>query len=199
MSLYPLFLKLAGRAVLVVGGGPVALGKVRALLEAGAVITLVSPQVEAELEALEKKGNISITRRSFEQSDVEGSWLVVAAATPAVNRSVAAAAESARLFVNAVDDPSAATAYGGGVATARRRHRRDLDRRRGARARRPPARGARRDPARRSRGLDGGGGAPADRVARRVAMDERRPLLLQAARAHLATPGRRSPAVNDRP
>ena len=115
MSLYPLFLKLAGRQVLVVGGGPVALGKVRALLEAGAAITVVAPEIEPELESLEKKGNISIVRRLFEQSDVEGSWLVVAAAPPAVNRSVAAAAESLRLFVLAVDDTSAASAYGAGT------------------------------------------------------------------------------------
>ena len=115
MSLYPLFLKLAGRRVLVVGGGPVALGKVRALLEAAAVVTVVAPEIEPELEALEKKGNISIARRSFERSDVEGSWLVVAAAPPAVNRSVAAAAESLRLFVLAVDDTSAASAYGAGT------------------------------------------------------------------------------------
>jgi siroheme synthase-like protein len=115
MSLYPLFLKLAGRQVLVVGGGPVALGKVRALLEAGAVLTVVAPQIDPELEALEKKGNISIARRSFERSDVEGRWLVVAAAPPAVNRSVAAAAESLRLFVLAVDDTSAASAYGAGT------------------------------------------------------------------------------------
>ncbi len=101
--------------MLVVGGGPVALGKVRALLEAGAVVALVAPQIDPELEALEKKGNISIARRSFERNDVEGSWLVVAAAPPAVNRSVAAAAESLRLFVLAVDDTSAASAYGAGT------------------------------------------------------------------------------------
>jgi siroheme synthase-like protein len=115
MSLYPLFLKLAGRQVLVVGGGPVALGKVRALLEAGALVTVVAPQIDPELEALEKKGNISVARRSFEQSDVGGRWLVVAAAPPAVNRLVAAAAESLRLFVLAVDDTSAASAYGAGT------------------------------------------------------------------------------------
>ena len=115
ISLYPLFLKLAGRRVLVVGAGPVALGKVRVLLEAGAVVTVVAPQIQPELEEFEKKGNISIQRRSFEQSDVEGSWLVVAAAPPAVNRSVAAAAESLRLFVLAVDDTSAASAYGAGT------------------------------------------------------------------------------------
>jgi len=115
ISLYPLFLKLAGRHVLVVGGGPVAVAKVRALLEAGAVIKLVAPEIAPELLALAEKGNISIARRSFEQSDVEGRWLVVAAAPPAVNRSVAAAAESLRLFVLAVDDTSAASAYGAGT------------------------------------------------------------------------------------
>ena len=98
-----------------VGGGPVALAKVRALLEAGAVIKLVAPEIAPELVALAEKGNISIARRSFERSDVEGSWLVVAAAPSAVNRSVAAAAESLRLFVLAVDDTSAASAYGAGT------------------------------------------------------------------------------------
>ena len=115
IALYPLFLKLAGRQVLVVGGGPVAVAKVRALLEAQAEITVVAPEIAPELSALAEKGNISLARRCFEQSDVEGRWLVVAAAPPAVNRSVAAAAESLRLFVLAVDDTSAASAYGAGT------------------------------------------------------------------------------------
>src|SRR6185312_8178997 len=52
MALYPLFLKLAGRKVLVVGGGPVALGKVRALVEAGAEVAVVAPEVVPELAVL---------------------------------------------------------------------------------------------------------------------------------------------------
>lgn len=115
MALYPLFLKLAGRKVLVVGGGPVALGKVRALLEAEAEISVVAPEVVPELGALAEEGNISLDRRSFETRDLGGCWLVVAAAPPAVNQSVAAAAESLRLFVLAVDDTSAASAYGAGT------------------------------------------------------------------------------------
>ena len=115
MSLYPIFLKLAGRKVLVVGGGPVALAKVHALLEAGAEIAVVAPEIVPELAALAEKGNIAIARRSFEASDFGGSWLVVAAGPPEVNRSVAAAAESLRLFVLAVDDTSAASAYGAGT------------------------------------------------------------------------------------
>jgi len=115
MSLFPLFLKLAGRKVLVVGAGPVALGKVQALLEAGALVSVVAPEVVPELASLAEQGNISLERRCFETKDLGGTWLVVAAAPPEVNRSVAAAAESQRLYVLAVDDTSAASAYGAGT------------------------------------------------------------------------------------
>ncbi|HVZ86880.1 MAG TPA: bifunctional precorrin-2 dehydrogenase/sirohydrochlorin ferrochelatase [Polyangia bacterium] len=115
LPLYPLFLKLDGRRVLVVGGGPVATGKVRSLLESGAVVTLVAPEITPELRGLANDGKISVARRSFEARDLEGCWLVVAAAPPTVNRAVAAAAESQRLYVLAVDDTSAASAYGAGT------------------------------------------------------------------------------------
>ena len=115
MSLYPLFLKLAGRKVLVVGGGPVAAAKVAALRGAGAEVTVIAPEVEPALAELAAAGKISLALRSFEAADLGGAWFVVAAATPGVNRGVAAAAESQRLFVLAVDDPSAASAYGAGA------------------------------------------------------------------------------------
>jgi uroporphyrin-III C-methyltransferase/precorrin-2 dehydrogenase/sirohydrochlorin ferrochelatase len=115
MALFPLFLKLAGRKVLVVGGGPVAAAKVAALREAGAEVTVIAPDVDPALAALAAEGKISLARRSFDAADLGGAWLVVAAATPEVNRGVAAAAESRRLFVLAVDDPTAASAYGAGA------------------------------------------------------------------------------------
>ena len=115
MQLFPLFLKLAGRKVLVVGGGPVAAAKVAALRDASADIAVVAPEVEPGLAELAASGAIAIARRSFDAADLDGAWLVVAAATPDVNRGVAAAAESRRLFVLAVDDPSAASAYGAGT------------------------------------------------------------------------------------
>ena len=115
MALFPLFLKLAGRKVLVVGGGPVASAKVAALRDAGAEISVVAPEVEPGLDELARAGKITLVRRSFEAVDLGGAWFVVAAATPEVNRGVAAAAESQRLFVLAVDDPSAASAYGAGA------------------------------------------------------------------------------------
>ena len=111
MTLYPVFLKLEGRRVLLVGGGPVAAGKLEGLLAAGARVTVVAPAIVA---ALERPG-VTLERRAFEARDLDGAWWVVAAATPEVNREVQAAAESRGLFVNAVDDPAHATAYLGGV------------------------------------------------------------------------------------
>lgn len=110
-SLFPLFLKLAGKPVLVVGGGPVALEKARALLRSGADVRVVAPAVVADLAALP----VTVVRREFAESDVHGVFLVVAAATPGVNRAVLAAGTSAHLFVVAVDDPDACTAYGAAV------------------------------------------------------------------------------------
>lgn len=115
MSLYPLFLKLSGRRVLVVGGGVVATAKVAALQEAGADIAVVAPEPAPELLQAAAAGKISLARRSFDAADLAGTWFVVSAATPEVNRIVAAAAESRRLFVLAVDDQPAASAYGAGT------------------------------------------------------------------------------------
>ena len=111
MLLFPVFLKLAGRRVLVVGGGPVAASKLRALIDAGADVTVVAPDVVDVVAS----APVTIARRAFVDSDLDGVWLVVAAATPDVNRQVAAAAEARQVFVNAVDDVRNATAYLGGV------------------------------------------------------------------------------------
>ncbi|HMK74524.1 MAG TPA: bifunctional precorrin-2 dehydrogenase/sirohydrochlorin ferrochelatase [Myxococcaceae bacterium] len=111
MSLYPAFLKLSGRPVLLVGGGQVAAAKLRGLLEAKASVTVVAPRIGAELY----QPRVRILRRAFEPDDVDGCWFVVAAATPEVNRQVAQIAHAQRIFVNAVDDAEAASAYLGGV------------------------------------------------------------------------------------
>src|SRR5690606_31486852 len=110
-ALFPVFLKLSGRRVLVVGGGPVATSKLDALLAAGADLTVVAPDVTPAIAA----SGVRIERRPFDPSALDGVWLAVAAATPDVNAAVSAAAEARRLFVNAVDDPPNATAYLGGV------------------------------------------------------------------------------------
>lgn len=109
--LFPTFLKLAGRKVLVVGGGAVAVGKHAGLCAAGAVVTVVAPAVDRRL----RQPGTTVVDRPFVPSDLDDVWFVVAAATPEVNRAVAAAAEARCLFVNAVDDPAAASAYAAGV------------------------------------------------------------------------------------
>ena len=111
MDLFPAFIKLAGRRVVVIGGGPVAASKLEALLNAGADLTVVAPEIVSEI----RNSSVTILERSFRLSDLDGAWLVVAAATPDVNRAVAQAAETRHIFVNAVDDPPNASMYLGGV------------------------------------------------------------------------------------
>ena len=110
-GLFPAFLKLSGRRVLVVGGGPMAASKIQALADVGARVTVVAPEVRPEIEA----AGVTVFRRAFAAEDLDGAWFVVAAATPEVNEQVARAAEDRRVFVNAVDDPRRASAYLGGV------------------------------------------------------------------------------------
>ncbi len=109
--LFPIFLKLSGRKVVLVGGGRVAAAKLEALVETGAQLVVIAPQVRPELE----RPGISIQRREFAPADLDGAWLVIAASSGGVNRQVAAAAEERRIFLNAVDDPDAGSAYTGGV------------------------------------------------------------------------------------
>ena len=111
MAVFPVFLKLAGRRVLVVGGGPVAASKLRGLLDADATVVVVAPDVVEEIAA----APVEILRRPFVPEDLEGIWFVVAAAPPDVNREVAAAAHPRGLFVNAVDDMENATAFMGAI------------------------------------------------------------------------------------
>ncbi len=111
VPLLPVFLKLTGRPVVLVGGGPVAASKLDALLDAGARVTVVAPKVTPEIAGR----GVTVWCRPFEASDLDDAWLVVAAAPPEVNRQVAAAAEARRLFVNAVDDPPNASIYLGSV------------------------------------------------------------------------------------
>jgi uroporphyrin-III C-methyltransferase/precorrin-2 dehydrogenase/sirohydrochlorin ferrochelatase len=110
-DLLPLFLNLTGRPVLLVGGGVVAAGKCAQLVAAGADVHVVAPRVSDAI----RRTTVRISAREFDPRDLDGVWLVVAAAAPAVNRHVAAAASERRLFVNAVDDPTNASAYMGGV------------------------------------------------------------------------------------
>jgi uroporphyrin-III C-methyltransferase / precorrin-2 dehydrogenase / sirohydrochlorin ferrochelatase len=110
-ALFPAFLRLSGKRVLVVGAGPVAASKLKALLEAEALVTVVAPAIHPDFDA----PGVTKVQRPFEVSDLDGVWYVVAAAPPEVNRAVSAAAAERHLFVNAVDDPPNASVYLGAV------------------------------------------------------------------------------------
>jgi uroporphyrin-III C-methyltransferase / precorrin-2 dehydrogenase / sirohydrochlorin ferrochelatase len=110
--LFPVFLKLDGRKVVVVGGGPVASAKLAALVQTGARLTVVAPEVTPDITSTP---GVVVVLREFVPRDLDGAWFVVAAASTDVNREVAAAAEERGVFVNAVDDPDHGSAYTGGV------------------------------------------------------------------------------------
>ncbi|NDY43649.1 bifunctional precorrin-2 dehydrogenase/sirohydrochlorin ferrochelatase, partial [Dissulfurirhabdus thermomarina] len=103
---YPLFADLRGRRVVVVGGGRVAERKVEALLEAGARIVVVSPEVTETLARMAGEGRIQHVPRPFRPGDLDEAWLVVAATDdPAAQRLAYREAEARRVFCNTVDQP----------------------------------------------------------------------------------------------
>ena len=110
-ELLPVFLKLSGRSVLLVGGGRVARARLASLLAAGARVRVVAPDILPDVA----ESAAACERRAFAPADLDGAWLAVAAANGPVNREVARAAEERRVFVNAVDDVASASAYLGGV------------------------------------------------------------------------------------
>jgi len=110
-ELLPVFVNLKGRRVLVVGGGAVAAAKVKALAPTGARLTVIAPEIDPDIVA----SGAMVRRRRVRDSDLREAWFVIAAASPRVNKRVARAARTRRVFVNAVDDPPNASAYLGGV------------------------------------------------------------------------------------
>jgi siroheme synthase-like protein len=115
-SLYPLFLKLEQRVVLVVGAGAVAERKIMSLLAAGARVQVVAPDATDAVRRLAEEGTIGWRAGAFEDRDADGAWLVIAATSdPGVQRLAAAAAEARHAFVVAVDDPANASAYSGAI------------------------------------------------------------------------------------
>lgn len=115
-SLLPLFLKLAGKTVLVVGAGAVAERKIESLLEAGARVRVVAPAASEEVQRMAREGRIEWSPRPFEEGDAEDAWLAFAAtADTEVQERVERATRARRVFCVAVDDPSHASAYSGAV------------------------------------------------------------------------------------
>ena len=100
-------LKLTGRQCLVVGAGDIGLDKVEGLLACDASVVLIAPEAHPELERLAAEGSIAWERRKFEQADLEGKFLAIAATNDTdVNIGVYDKAEERAMLVNIVDVPS---------------------------------------------------------------------------------------------
>jgi precorrin-2 dehydrogenase / sirohydrochlorin ferrochelatase len=100
-------LRVAGRRVVVVGAGRVAARKVDQLLAEGAVVHVVAPEVDPALVALAQAGRLTLDRRPFAPTDLDGAWVAFAATGRIeVDGAVFAAGEERRVFVNAADDPA---------------------------------------------------------------------------------------------
>ena len=115
-SLFPMFLKLAGRKCLVVGAGEIATAKIASLLEAGARVTVVAPHALDDIQELACAGEIEWLDRGYSAADLDGVFLAIAAtANPEVNFRVFSDAQARGVLCNAVDDPPNCDFYFGAV------------------------------------------------------------------------------------
>ena len=119
-EIYPLGLRIAGRLVVVVGGGPVAARRARSLVEAGARVRLVAPDVCEELAVLARvsgPGAVELVERAYRTGDLDEAWLAhTATGSPAVDQQVSDDAERARVFCVTAGDAAAGSAWVPAVA-----------------------------------------------------------------------------------
>ena len=116
MSLFPIFVKLQGRLVVVVGGGEIASGKIDGLLRAGARVRVIAPEVHQAFAEPIRNREIEWVPRKFQAGDVADATLVIAATSaPGVNASVFRDAEARGILCNAVDDIENCHFYYGSV------------------------------------------------------------------------------------
>ena len=105
-ALFPIYLKLSGRACVVVGGGSVAEGKIKSLLEAGAKVRVISPDSTEQIAMWARDAQVTWERRHFRSDDLNDAFLVVSATNnAAINAAVREEAERRGILCNAVDDP----------------------------------------------------------------------------------------------
>lgn len=117
MHLFPIFLKLTGKPVLVVGGGAVARSKIESLLDAGARLRVVAPQADGVIREWGREQSLMWEPREFQPSDVRDSVMVFAATgISRVDRAVFAACRARRVLCNVVDDPAYCDFYSAAIA-----------------------------------------------------------------------------------
>ncbi|MER7466281.1 uroporphyrinogen-III C-methyltransferase [Streptomyces sp. NPDC097981] len=109
---YPVGLRLAGRCVVVIGGGQVAQRRLPALVAAGADVLLISPSATPSVDAMAETGEIRWERRRYREGDLDGAWYaLIATRDRAANDAASAEAESRRVWCVRADDAEAATAW----------------------------------------------------------------------------------------
>ena len=102
---YPIYLNVCDRKCIVIGGGEVALRKVQILLEYGAEVDVISPELAPELIKLAQDNQISTFSREYKDGDLEKAFVVIAATdSDEINRQVAAEARRRSILINVVDD-----------------------------------------------------------------------------------------------
>lgn len=107
MSCFPFFMEIGGRPALIAGGGTVALRKIEKLLPYGVRLTVVAPDISAEIAALP---GLRLLRRPFRPEDLEGmAFAIAATADREVNQRIAALCRERSILVNVVDDPADCT------------------------------------------------------------------------------------------
>ncbi len=105
MTYYPVYLNLAEKRCVVIGGRRHALEKVEGLLQAGAQVTVIAPQINAELQVLQEAGKITVIQRDYQPGDLEGAFLVIGTTMdPDLNARLWQEANARNILINAVDD-----------------------------------------------------------------------------------------------
>ena len=104
MKYYPAFLNLKDKKAVVAGGGKVAERKVQSLINAGADVKVISPDITENLRKLKKKGSIKHIKRNYKRGDLKDAFIVVAGTSSAeINLKIA---QEAQYLVNVIDAPS---------------------------------------------------------------------------------------------
>ncbi|MDA0733809.1 MAG: bifunctional precorrin-2 dehydrogenase/sirohydrochlorin ferrochelatase [Chloroflexi bacterium] len=107
---YPVYLNLAGKRCVIVGGGTIAQGKIAALRQSGATITLISPDATPGIQKAAQMGDVEWLVRKYRPGDLDGAFIAVAATNVwHVNREIYEEADRLGVLLNVVDDPDLCT------------------------------------------------------------------------------------------
>ena len=110
MENFPIFLNLKKKSVLVVGGGDIALRKIKLLIKVKPKIKIIAKQFCEELEDLAKSNSIELIKKSFAESDIDNPTIIVAATNSIkLNKSISLIAKKKHILINVVDQPNLCT------------------------------------------------------------------------------------------